>query len=83
MDEPRYTPTQLAELYSALMRDPKRKERMEAEDFNCWEQTEVVIRCLGYVRNQTPKKFHVVKQLTHRKNIVHEPTDGTLFQEKP
>jgi hypothetical protein len=83
MAEPRYTPTQLAELYCAFRRDPKLKERREAEDFNSWEQTEVVIRCLGYVRNQTSKKFPLVKHITHRKNIFHEPTDGTLFQEKP
>jgi hypothetical protein len=82
VEEPRYTSTELAELYYAFMRDKTAKRRMEKDKLDYWEQTELVIRFLGYVRNYAGKKqtMEDVKKEERRKTrLFGEPTRGDLF----
>jgi hypothetical protein len=83
-DEPRYTVRQIVDFYHAFMRDFHTKQRMKRDGIDHWEQTELLVRFLGYLRSCAgkPTRLNVVKQLPNKKkNLFNEPTDGTLFRE--
>jgi hypothetical protein len=87
--EPRYTPTELAELYYEFMREDETRKRMKKNDIFYWEHTELVIRFLGYVRNYNLIKQvrdserecqEAIKRVARQKGQMFGPsTTGDLF----
>jgi hypothetical protein len=51
MDEPRYTPTELMNMYFEFTRDKEVRERLNKDGIRWWQDTELTIRFLAYVRN--------------------------------
>jgi len=66
-DEPRYTPTELAELYYEFMREDETRKRMNKRDIYYWEHTELVLWFLGFVRN-----YELIKQVRESERECQE-----------
>jgi hypothetical protein len=92
-EEPRYTPTELMNLYHEFMWDKEVRERLNRDDIRWWQDTELTIRFIAYVRNyhhmlrmqETDKEFQRLVELSERRKsrLFGEPTTGDLLKEKP
>jgi hypothetical protein len=90
-EEPRYTPTELMNLYHEFMRDKQVRERLNKDDIRWWQDTELTVRFIAYVRNyphllrmrETDQEFRRLVALSERRKseLFGEPTKGDLFQE--
>jgi hypothetical protein len=92
-EESRYTPTELMNPYYEFMRDKEVWERLNKDDIRWWQDTELTLRFIGYVRNdyhllrmrETDEEFQRVVELNERRKsrLFGEPTKGDLFKENP
>jgi hypothetical protein len=80
--EPRYTPTEIMNLFYEFMRDKHVRERMNKDDIRWWQDTELTIRFIGYVRHyhldQRMKEFD--KELKRLQELAEQRKRA---QEKP
>jgi CRISPR/Cas system CSM-associated protein Csm2 small subunit len=88
-DVPRYSASELFEMYLEFMRDKDVRKRLDKDDIRWWQDTELTIRFISYVRyyelnrrsREAAKQFdELMKQVERRKmEIFGKPTKGDLF----
>jgi len=91
-DEPRYTPTELWDMYLEFMHQKDVRERLNKDEIHWWEHTELTIRFITYVRfydhelrmREIDAELQRLQELAERRKsrLFGEPTDGLLFKEE-
>ena len=87
MNEPCYSARGLFEMYLEFMRDKDVKKRLDKDDIRWWQDTELTIRFLSYVRDyklnkRSEEMYGEVDKLmkeAERKGMCGERTKGDLF----
>jgi hypothetical protein len=87
MNEPCYSARGLFEMYLEFMRDKDVKKRLDKDDIRWWQDTELTIRFLSYVRDyklnkRSEEMYGEVDKLmkeAERKGMFGERTKGDLF----
>jgi hypothetical protein len=90
--DPRYSAAELFEMYLEFMQDKDVRKRLDKDDTRWWQDTELTLRFISYVRHyelnkrsqESYQKFdELMKQAERRKReLFGEPTRGDLFEEK-